>query len=315
MAKQLGVTEPVEYQSGEVIDLKRIAGFFWRARWVLVLALIVGLLGGYRAATNYQPVYEASMTIMPISGQFSSGSSAGPAAASGVAAIGIALGPKPVSNFERLRVLVGSQDFAQYLNEKYDLMTLFFGDAKDPKSRLWRKPEGSRYESDENLRRKLGLGVWAEPNLGSLASAVRDSLKFKEINQGMFYKVSLAHPDRERALWLLQTIFREADGKLRDADRGESTEKRRYLDQQLRAASVVELRTALAQLISMEERQAMLLAGDLAYSARIVDSPEVTSQPLPQQILAIMLPWIIGSLLFAVVAALLATLIVSEIEA
>jgi len=305
---------PAIRASDEVVDLRKVGRAFWRVRWAFVLSAVTGLALGAQKIVDHQPVYEASMTIMPISSQFASGQPAASGGVAGLASLGLAFGTRTASNFERLRVVIGSLDFAESLEKKYGLVEKFFGQQRDIETGKWKRPTSQRFFDDQKLRAKLGLGLWAEPGIHSLAALLKGGFVIKEVNQGMFFRISVTHSDRDMALWMITTVFKEADNRLRDMDHKESTDRRLYLDQQLRAANIVELRTALAQLLTLEERQAMLLAGDLAYSARIVDPPSVSSQPLAQEILNTLLPFLIGSLLLSMVCVLFGLFMFSDSE-
>jgi len=271
----------------DVVDISALLSAFWDGKWLILVSALVGLIYGLRLLTNYQPTYEAQMVVMPIQQQGGSGGSVG----SGLQSLGISLGVRQVSNFDRLQLVFESNEFAELLDRKHDLLRKVFADQWDSQTQSWRRPTGERFRNDQDLRGRLRRNVWLEPNLNGLSRYLKSSVKFRLVDQGQFHRMSFAHSDRDFAIWLLATVYFEAEELVRRQDAAENAQRRQYLEEQLRRSSVIEVRQSLAQLITGEERQAMLMQGTLPYVGRVALASRADEQPVePDFVLVVVTP-------------------------
>jgi len=293
--------------AAEVVDVSALLSVFWAGKWLILFAAAVGLFHGARLLTAYDPSYEAQMIVMPIQQQ--GGSGAGSVAGAGLQSLGISLGTRQASNFDRFQLVFESLEFAKLMNTKHELLSKIYPEFWDRASGTWRRPQGEHFLKNEELRSKLKRNIWREPNVQGLARFLRSSIKFKPVDQGQFQRITFAHSDRDFALWLLSTAYAEAEQLIRSQDAAESAERRQYLEEQLKHATIIEVRQSLAQLLTSEERQAMFLHGALPYVARVIIAPNASEQPLEPDFMVI----VSGPVLVGIGAALLALLLLALI--
>ena len=273
---------------GEIVDLRYLFGVWLRWSWVLV---VLGAIGAYIGISDLQsrpPVYVAKMTVLPDLGNNAAG---GGQFGNVLGGLGIQIGGAASTNFDRMKVLVRSITLAEILQRKYGLMQERFAGSWDGASGTWKRPEGDEFERQQKIRRFFGLSQWSEPTTETLAKSVGGAVQFEKDKDGPFWEVRVSGANRENALRLLTIAYSEADELLRQQDRVESQQRRRYLETQLGGLTNVDVRQALIGLMSSEQRRAMMLESNLPYAARIIEPPYVSSLPEePNVKLAIALP-------------------------
>jgi len=303
-------TEPARAVPADVIDIRVVLTNFWAGKWLLLIAVVLGLLYGMRTLRGYEPVYEAQMVVLPIQTQ-QPGALSG--SGGGLQALGITLGARTVSNFDRLQLALESMEFANLMNEKYGLLARVFADTWDAKAGQWIRPNDATFRGNESLRKTLKLNTWQEPSVHSLGRYLKAVVKFKSQGAEQFHRVTFSHRDAEFALWLLTTSYREAEDLIRKQDAAENLRRRQYLEEQLGRATAIEVRQSLAQLITNEERQAMLMQGSLPYVGRIVIAPYVGERQTEPEFVSIFGTNVLVGLGIAALMLLLWTIVTREV--
>lgn len=261
---------------GEIVDLRYLFGVWLRWSWVLVLLGAIGVYMGVSDLQGRVPVYVAKMTVLPDLGGNTGGSGQ---VGSVLGGLGLQLGGGASTNFDRMKVLVRSLTLAEILQKKYGLMQERFAGSWDSATGTWKRPIGDAFERQQRIRRFFGLSQWSEPNIETLAKSVGGAVKFEKDKDGPFWEVRVTDASREDALRLLTIAYSEADELLRQQDRFESQQRRRYLETQLGGLTNVDVRQALIGLMSNEQRRAMMLESSLPYAARIIEPPYVSNTP------------------------------------
>jgi hypothetical protein len=264
-------------QRDDALDVRFLVQSLWRGKWITLLLLIGAGLLGLDSMYNYQPTYQAAMTVAPLEG--SSGGTA--SKVSGLArSIGLEVGSSSSgpTMLDRLERVIGSVAFAQHLQNEYGLLQRVFQGSWNEDTQAWVKPKGRRFEFEQRLRSQLNLPVWRVPTIETLAQYLSSSVQFIELDDG-FYRVSVAHSMGEEALEILTIAYSEADSLLRDQDKRYTAQRKSYLERQMQRTQVAESRLMLASLLSAEEQRSMLLDSDLPYAARITEPPHLSSRP------------------------------------
>jgi hypothetical protein len=295
----------------DVVDVSALLSVLWSGKWLILLATAAGLIYGLRLVTAYEPSYEAQMVVIPIQQHGSAGQ--GFAAGAGLQSLGINLGPRQASNFDRFQLVFESLEFAEMMNAKHGLLHKIYADSWDKASGSWRRPQGERFVRNEALRQSLNRNNWREPSIQALSRFLRGSVKFKAVDQGQFQRITFAHRDRDFAIWLLSAAYAEAEQLIRSQDAMESAQRRQYLEEQLRRSTIIEVRQALAQLLTNEERQAMFMQGSLPYVARVAIAPYASEQPIEPDFLVMVSGPVLVGLGTALLILLLLVLMASEL--
>ncbi len=282
LAVQLGAALPAQHatRDADIVDLSHLVRTWLVWSWVPFLLAVAGLYFGYRNLQGFTPQYIASMIVLP-NGTQSAASGNGGGVTAIAAQFGLQIGPQPISAspFDRLKLTLGSSELAATLDQKYQLMRRFYGSAWDASTGTWKRPTGVEFERQERIRAFLRQNPWMPPDLQSLAGLISGSLKFESVSGGgAFQRISVTGADGEMALWLLGTAFSEADELLRNNDRQQSVERKAYIEQELARQTLVRNQDALRSLLADELSRQVALAGNLLYSATVVEAPHLQNR-------------------------------------
>ncbi|MBT3396007.1 MAG: hypothetical protein HOB82_01645 [Alphaproteobacteria bacterium] len=294
---------------GEMFDVGFVFRALLRGWWVLMLAAIAGSWFGAQNLLNFGPVYVASMTVAPAVTQTTSTSSTLRSLGEG---LGLNLGDGgggPATTFDRLEVTISSLEFVQHLEEEYDIIRTTFAGGWDSQTQSWIKPSGRRFEFEQGIRERLHLPTWSAPTTQSFAEFLSGAIAIRKETGSPFTTVSTRSADPVFALWLLDTVYREADAFVREADLRATRQRKAYLEEQIRETAVLEFREMFVGLLANEERRLMLTQTDLPYAAQVIEQPFVSSQPtspnLVQDFWVLVFGWILGGSLLVLLVALI----------
>jgi hypothetical protein len=298
----------------EILDVgtvMRRAARFW---WAIALALAVGIGFGLKNMHDFSPAYVARMTVAPVTGDV--GGQSGGGASAGVLAIlpqlGLGGGTQAATKLDRAIFAATTIEFATMMDQKYGLMQQIFGNAWDEEKQQWRRPGGMRFEWRQRVNSYLNLPVWLPPSIEDLAGILGGAIKVDEIPGTDYKRLSYAHPDPERALWFLSTVYNEATEYVRTADRHDLEEERRYLERRLNETQIIELRAALVGVLAGQARREMTMQKGLPYVARVVEPVYVSKHvTTPNAVVEIGTPVFVS---FAVSALLVLVIVLIRSE-
>ena len=276
---------PSSRPDDDVLDVRFLVQLLWRGKWIILLVMLLAGVMGIRDMLAFTPQYEATMIVDPNTGDGAQSGSA--SQASSVArTIGLNLANKAQATvFSRLEILVSSITMAELLQEKYGLLQRIYASSWNSSTQTWLQPTGDRFEWEQEIRKKLNMRQWSPPNTESFSDYLRGVFKVDDEKEGAFKKITVRDTNPEFALFLLKTIYFEADNLIRQQDREQSMRRKQYLEKQLQQATLAEARVMLVGLLSSEEQRAMLLTGDFPYAAKIVVPAHVSNQPTNARIL------------------------------
>lgn len=291
--------------AGDFLDIRQLLRTWLKWSWLIVLVAAFGAYQGVERVRGSTPLYKASMVVQPDAG--SSGLSSAAVELGQALGLGVA-GSGTATAFGRLQVIVGSVNLAKELQKEHRLMQKVFAGLWNEEDGAWRRPTGDDFERQQRIRRFFGLSEWTAPSLEDLAAYLAGSIQFKPSKTPGFFEVSFRHTDPDFALKVLSIVYQAADDRTRQQDLAESQQRRSYVSKQLTSTRLVDSRQALINLLTAEEREAMLLESDLPYAARIIEPAFVSSNPEePNIVVAIGLPtimWAVGALLLITLIAL-----------
>lgn len=264
-------------RGGDTLDVRDLFLSLARGWWVLVIFAGIGLYQGYKSLQNFSPVYEATLVVAPGTGGHQSSGALSEVSRS--LGIQVTMPTAEASTFDRLRLLLGSPQFIEYLDQRHAFMNRVFGDSQDPMTGEWKKPTGRRFEIEQQVRRALHLPTWRAPSLESLTEYLKSAIVFtRKLDQPAFFTIAFSHRDAEMARWLLQTVYFEGDDFLRQEDRQKTQQRIAYLRQQLNVQNL-DFRAMFLNMLAEQERNLMLLSSDTPYAAEIAQPVHVTSVP------------------------------------
>lgn len=270
---------PPEFAGGDIIDLRYLFIAWLKWIWVPVLTALVGAYFGYQNLISFTPQYVASMTVLPAGG-FGSGA----ATAGQMEAIANAIGLGSMGRdddtrmFVRMRQILGSVVLAERMQEKYGLMQIVFAGSWDETTQSWKRPEGPEFERDQRTQAFLRRNPWSPPDIQSLANYLGGAIQIGTARLNPFKKLSAVHEDPEFALWILETVFFEAEETLRERDRLDLAQRKAYIESQLDRQSKVHIQNALLQELAVELGREVALEASSHYAAKVIERAYVRTQ-------------------------------------
>lgn len=271
---------------GQLLSGRQLRAFVETLRdgWLLLLggALLGLLLGG--------------AAIRAVTPQFTAGMLVGPTARVGAAAMGARLpvlmghdttlaaaepgpGDEILSDFGRYLELLGSVPVAERLMADAELVLPLFPGRWDAEARQWRPPPGALPWLKRLFLAMVGREDWVEPDAERLSSALKDRIVVEMVRSGPMRRITLRHPDREFALRLLGAVAAATDAHLRGEAARRSAAQIAHARARLAGITVAEHRRALADLLSEQERVAMMIEVDLPLAADPIVPPAAARQP------------------------------------
>ncbi|WP_448206232.1 hypothetical protein [Azospirillum sp. sgz302134] len=273
-----GVSRPVAAR--QLRDFIRTIREGWR---ILLGCVVVGLLLGVSAVRVAPAYHTASMVV-------------GPTARLGAAAMGARLpvllghntalsaaepgpGDETLSDFARYLELFASIPVAERLMADADLVRILFPDRWDAEAGRWRSPSGLLPWLKRLFLATVGREDWVQPDAERVSRALLDRLVVETVRTGPMRRISLRDPDRAVALRLLNAVATATDAHLRAEAARRSAAQIAHIKARLAGITVAEHRLALADLLSEQERVAMMIEVDLPLAADAIEPPAAASRP------------------------------------
>jgi hypothetical protein len=188
--------------------------------------------------------------------------------------IGGILDPRPTGNFAIYLGALRSVEAARALAAETDILAfLAAGRAAFPRGAI---------------REFLGIG--READLDDLRGWLDRNLAVTQTLGAVTWTLSLAHPERDAALRILQRLHDFAEAKVR-ADLEELARRRvAALELRLNREPDLYMRQSLYELLAQSQRAGVVAAADEAVAARLVSAPSVGIRPaLPNRPLLLLL--------------------------
>lgn len=277
-----------------------------RSRWPLVMAVpavLVALTLVYQAVDTPQFTARAVVTAQVQSNNLSNqlGRLGGVAALAG-ASLGKS---KDVTEFDKFQFLLKSDLLGDYEAHR-GMLPIIFRDRWNSEKRTWRRPETTGQAIKDLLLPIFRLAPWSPPDGRDLAALYGRQLVQREVGETGMIELAYDDSDPARAVFVLQTMVKDANDILRTAATARAAQKAIYLRQQLALAQVAEYRSNLASLLGTEEQTLMLSSTKLPYAADIVQPFTVSAQPTSQRpLLFAMIAGVVGISLGVFVALVL----------
>ncbi len=280
-----GVPGLSETDGAEEIDLLEYWAVLWRRRWMIVgVALLCAGLGA--AVSLLLPnVYRAETLLSPVE-QEGAGLSGG--LLGGLGGLGALAGVMPGGGGgvdEHLAVLKSREFIWAFVRERQLLPVLFAED--------WEKDPAERPDMWDAYRLLINKGTL------SVSSDRKSGL----------VTVAVEWTDPELAADWANDLVTRLNAYLRQRQITRSQENLAYLDRELRATQVEEMRQALFELISSEQKKAMLARTQKEFAFQVLDPaapPDIKAKP--KRALIVVLAGVVGGMAAVVLAFILEAL-------
>ncbi|TVZ62592.1 hypothetical protein FBZ81_11049 [Azospirillum brasilense] len=255
-----------------------------REGWpILLIGTVLGVVASVTALRLVIPQYTAVMVI-------------GPTARVGAAAMGARLpvligretaaaasepgpGDEILSDFARYLQLFTSIPVAERMMADPALLRGLFPDRWSEETGGWRPAPGPVASAKRLFLALVGRSDWVEPDAERVTSALRDRLTVDMVGSGPMRRLRLRHPDRAMALRILSAAAQATDAHLRAEASRRTAAQIAHVRARLAGITVAEHRRALADLLSEQERIAMMIEVDLPLAADAIEPPAAAQRP------------------------------------
>jgi len=272
MSKQDAVGINTSEIGEKFLDLRVFVKELWRWKWIFLIAATIGAIIGVKNASEFIPTYEAKMLVQSVSG--SNGVGFGQAEGSGILGVARSFGighNRANSSFDLLRVTIGSTVLARKIQKKHGLMQTIYKNSWDAEKNSWIKPNIDQNSYRQRLRRFFHLNPWHAPDIQGLANYLAGIVKLQQDGITDYFKLSVEHPDRKYALYLLDIVHREADELIGLRRHREQEERKRYLEQQIDTTRLGEIRSVLLSLLMQQEQRAIIVDANPPYLIKVIE--------------------------------------------
>jgi uncharacterized protein involved in exopolysaccharide biosynthesis len=188
-------------------------------------------------------------------------------------------GDESLSDYARYLELFGSGAVAERLVADPVFLRALFAARWDAEAGGWRPPPGLTPTVKRWLLALVGRRDWVEPDAERVARTLRDRLVIDMVRTGPMRRISLRHRDRATALELLGRIAAATDAHLRAEASRRSVAQIAHIKARLASVTVTEHRRALSDLLSDQERVAMMIEVDLPFAADVIQAPTASALP------------------------------------
>ncbi|TWA76049.1 hypothetical protein FBZ83_12037 [Azospirillum brasilense] len=275
---------PLEFEAVEsALRLRRFLRTMREGWPILLIGTALGVVASVTSLRLVVPQYTAVMVI-------------GPTARVGAAAMGARLpvligreaaaaasepgpGDEILSDFARYLQLFTSIPVAERMMADPLLLRGLFPDRWDEEAGGWRPAPGAMASAKRLFLALVGRSDWVEPDAERVASALRDRLTVDMVGSGPMRRLRLRHADRAMALRILSAAAQATDAHLRAEASRRSAAQIAHARARLAGITVAEHRRALADLLSEQERIAMMIEVDLPLAADAIEPPAAAQRP------------------------------------
>jgi len=271
----------------EEIDLLEYGRLLWKNRWLILIGSFIAAVLAAGISLKMPNIYRAEVLLAPVSNGAGKGGglSAALSGLGGLASLaGISL-PGGGSTEENLAVLKSREFLWGFIKEE-KLMPILFEDQWDPATKSWKEKDPEKQPSLWDAYRLLTKGGVLTVSSDKKTNLVTLAIEWK---------------DPELATrWANQLIAR-LNHYLRQRAISESQANLEYLHRELARTQVEDIRKALFELISQEQKKAMLANTRVQYAFRVLDAAEPPDKKVkPKRALIVVLTALVAGFLLVV---------------
>lgn len=263
-----------------LFDLRLLLRELWRWKWAVVLVALIGAAKGINDVRHFQPIYEAQMIVTPSGGtEFSAPATGGGGLLGAAGSFGLVAVGATATSFDYFKQMIRSRSLADVLQEKHGLLQIIYKGSWNAADGTWIKPEIDESSIRQRFRRYFHYNSPRPPDRQTLANFVGGAVRITETPGLPFFKISVEHSDPDFALFILETVYKEADELLAENDRQKQKRNKEYLQAQLEKTQLKEIRDSLLGMLMQLEQNMMLNSSEPHYAIKVLEKPWVMRQP------------------------------------
>ena len=137
---------------------------------------------------------------------------------------------------------------------------------------IFNGPQLARYLSQERGR--------LVPPTNDVTKWIKHAVKIKGVGTTPYRKITLRHPDQDKAAQLLAVLFEQTDKIIRRNALMKTSRRIAYLKEELKKTIHPDHRDAMIALLKEQERSAMTVSIDNNFAAIPIEAPTVSSRPV-----------------------------------
>ena len=259
----------------------------WRAKSWLFVGLLAGLFAGIAYLHLATPRYRAFLQLVPTE-------QAGIAVSrniSGLASLaGVNLPKGQVSQFPLILETLKSRDVANAIAADQPLMHRLFPHDWDAAAQRWREPDDPLRLAKASVKSLLAIPArpWTPPGPFAVLKLLDKDLSVDEDQKRSIATIGLTNADPELAKDLLRTVYREADGHLRQRMDTRTAAYIDYISRKIQQVTLAEHREALAVALAEQERTLMMARSGQPFAADPLGIISASDKPVsPSPLIAL----------------------------
>jgi capsular polysaccharide biosynthesis protein len=257
-------------------DIYRLTWVILRGWWIILIVVILSVVYAGYSLKKFAPTFTAHMLVREV--QSKSGGLQMPSRLTNLAqGFGVAIKDDASSSFDHFTVLLGSVQFAEKLDRKYDYVKRIYAGQWNEATQSWIAPVGWRADLDEYFRGFAPIEEWSPPTAHQLAGYVAGNIAIIEIQKfADMHKIQFQHPDAEFALEFLQNVYQEAEDELHAQELERVSNMLTYVRNKLAKITISEYRDSLIFVLAGQEKKMLELQSGAPNIAEIIQ-PAVVS--------------------------------------
>jgi len=250
------------YTADDEISLREIVLVVWRGKWLIIGVTILSTAIAIAYAMVQTPEYRSEALLAPA--QESGGNSGVPSGLGGLAGLaGIRL-PSVSSSVDEAIALLESRAFTKAFIENQGIFPALYPELWDSEAQTWLLDEGQELPSENDAARKFG----------ELRSVTRAA------NTGLV-TVAIQWTDRKEAAAWVSALIDDINEEMRERAIEEAQKSKKFLEDELRRTSIVEVQQAIYGLMEEQVKKVMLANTRAQYAFKVLDPPTVSDKDRP----------------------------------
>lgn len=240
------------------MSFREICIFLWKSRWRLLSATVIGAALGLAISVVSRPLYKAEVLLAPVDRQSSglqglAGQLGGLASLTGIQFSGL-------GNSDGIPLaMLTSRALISHVIEERQLLPVLFSDRWDTAANRWKAGGKKRPPT-----------LWEAERLFS-----REVLRVREDRATGLISVEILWRDPGTSADWANELVSRADAMLRARAVETAEGNISFLEKQLDATSIVEIRQSVYRLIEEQLKELMLARGGSEYAYRVLDPATV----------------------------------------
>ena len=245
--------ETVEDEQSAASEFERLVRLLWRSRYGLIISMVAGLAVGGVVAWLTEPVYRATVVLIPVQDTGIAGSLGSALSEVGglAALVGLdGLGGDRTS--EGLAVLA-SRKFTEAFIKDFALLPQLFPDDWDPNTKKWR------------------VSSSRPPSLYDGYVLFDDIRKIRRDGKTGLVSIDFIWPDAKSAAILANAMVSRLNNDIRQRDIDEATRSIEQLNAELERTRFIAVESAVQNLIETNVKRRTLAKARFEYAFRVID--------------------------------------------